>query len=251
MNDLPNKEGGLISLYEDRPLPANTMKKQIEHIQELMASVMKENVHYGTIPQTKKHSLWKPGAEKLLLTFGISVNIDIEDKSTEDAVAYRIKATAIHRQSGLSLGSAYGEASSNEEKYKWVASICNEEYDEKPDSKRRIKYKKRYQSSEVDKIKQVKKEKEDIANTVLKMAEKRAIIGITLRVTAASDVFDQSDHDNSESTNSETKDHPKDVSQPKSSLSCAECATSITEKVKTFSEEKFKRVLCMDCQKKA
>jgi len=209
------------ALYDDKAMTPESLREHVTHIQKIMKSVMKEGAHYGTIPGTKKPGLWKPGAEILQLTFGISISVEIEDKSTEDAVRIRVKATATHRKNGTVLGSAYGEASSNEEKYKWRAAVCQEEFNKTPELKKRVKYKRKYKSKEIEKVNQVKTEPADIANTVLKMAEKRAVIGITIRVTAASDVFDQSEYDDNGSAQSgngqtsQVQSHPKDVSQPK------------------------------------
>jgi len=135
--------GSELSLYEDKLLSPEDIKKQVNHIKKLMKAVMREGVHYGKVGFTKNPCLWKAGAEKLLLTFGITVSIEIEDKSNEDCVSYRVKASAIHRQSGTFLGSAYAECSSNEAKYKWRSSICDEEYETTLDSKRRIKFEKK------------------------------------------------------------------------------------------------------------
>jgi hypothetical protein len=67
--------------------------------------------------------------------------------------------------------------------------VCDEEYEETQQSKRRIKFSK-YQGK-VEKVMQVKTEPADIANTVLKMAAKRAQVAMTLNVVAASDCFTQ------------------------------------------------------------
>ena len=42
---------------------------------------------------------------------------------------------------------------------------------------------------------------------------------------------------------------PKEVEQPKSNV-CSECSKAVTENVVKFSNMKFKKILCLDCQKK-
>src|SRR5437868_12053359 len=100
------------------PLTAATIRAHVNLIQEVMKAVMKESTHYGTIPGCKKPSLWKPGAEVLFATFRISVDPAIEDLSTRDEARFRVVARATSAN-GTPLGSAVGEASSDEEKYKW------------------------------------------------------------------------------------------------------------------------------------
>ena len=67
-----------------RPLSAVDIRTQVNLIQEVMKAVMKQNEHYGVIPGCQKPSLWKPGAEKLLMTFHIASEPIIEDLSTSD-----------------------------------------------------------------------------------------------------------------------------------------------------------------------
>lgn len=174
------------------------MKAQINAIQQILKDVMKEGVHYGKIAGCgDKLVLLKPGAEKILATFRIAIeSIHVEDLSDDDCIRYRVITTGV-TPFGLSMGSGIGECSTDEEKYKWRAVICDEEFEETPDDKRRIKFKKsrekingRYQNI-ISKIKQIRTSPADLANTVLKMAKKRALVDFCLTATACSDVFDQ------------------------------------------------------------
>ncbi len=154
-------------------------------VQEVMAAVMKPEIHYGKIPGTDKPTLFQPGADKLCMTFRIAPEYVIEDLSTADSVRYRVTCRGVHQLSGTAPGSCVGEASSGEEKYKWRRAVNDKEFDATPGTHRRVKYGKSYET------KQVRTEPADVANTVLKMAEKRAKIGMVLAVTAASDMFSQ------------------------------------------------------------
>ena len=175
----------------ERPYTGAEIKAQVNMIQEVMDAVMKDGHHYGVIPGTGgKPTLLKPGAEKLNLTFRISPRIVVEDLGGPDEIRYRVLCKAYHIVSGDFLGDGIGEASSNEEKYKWRRSVVNAEFDETTEDRRRDVYKKNRQGAYV-KVKQVRTNPADIANTVLKMAKKRAMIDMTLTVTAASDVFAQ------------------------------------------------------------
>jgi hypothetical protein len=178
-------------IREKKPSTASDILKQVRLIQEVMEAVMKKDIHYGIIPGTPKPTLYKPGAEKLLSTFHIGVNPSehIVDLSTEDEIRYRVGVEGFNNDTGALLGVGWGECSSSEEKYKWKKPICDEEFDETPTDRKRITWKRGdkgpYQQ------KQIRMNPVDVANTILKMAKKRALIDMTLTITAASDIFDQ------------------------------------------------------------
>lgn len=168
---------------------ATEIRAQVNRIQEVMRAVMKNGIHYGTIPGAgDKPALFKPGAEKIFATFRISVHPVVESETRmPDEYTVRIKAVACCN--GRELGSAFGEASSNEEKYRWRRAVCQEEYDETPEDQRRMAFKKF--KGDVTRVPQVRVHVADISNTILKMAVKRAEIALCLQVTGASDVFAQ------------------------------------------------------------
>jgi hypothetical protein len=188
--EIEMEETGLIRT-ESAPLTSIEIRAQVNRIQEVMRDVMQENTHYGKVPGTPKPSLWKPGAEKLGFTFRIAVDAQIDaGLSTSDVVRYRIRAVATAQGSSVFLGAALGECSSDEEKYRWRAAVCKEEFEETPVDRRRKKWKKG-NGDKAYSIDQVRTEPADIANTVLKMAVKRAEVAVILKVTAASDIFTQ------------------------------------------------------------
>lgn len=159
-------------------------------VQEVMRAVMKPNVHYGTIPGTPKPTLYKAGAEVLCMTFRVADTYEVEDLSNADMIRYRVNCIGTHQTTGIVLGSGQGEASSGEEKYKWRKAVCKEEFDETPANMRRVKHA-HGKNGTTYKQEQVRTEPSDLANTVLKMANKRAKMAMTLNVTAASDCFSQ------------------------------------------------------------
>ena len=164
-------------------LTAADIRQRVNTIQEVMTAVMKKDVHYGIIPGCKKPSLYKPGSEVLLATFQIATSIEVTDLSTDDCIRYQVRVIGTHAPSGMLLGEGIGECSSNEEKYKWRKAY-DEEWNATPENRRRIKLGKY-------KDKQVRVEPADVANTILKMAKKRAQIDMTLTTTGASDCFEQ------------------------------------------------------------
>jgi hypothetical protein len=159
-------------------------------VQEVMRAVMKPDVHYGKIPGTPKPTLYKPGAEVLCMAFRIADEYQVDDLSTDDVIRYRVTCYGKHQTTGTCLGSGMGEASTGEEKYKWRGAICAEEFEVTPVTMRRVKFGKQ-KGGGFYKANQIRTEPADLANTVLKMACKRAKIAMVLNVTAASDIFSQ------------------------------------------------------------
>ena len=159
-------------------------------VQEVMHAVMREGEHFGKIPGTDKPTLLKAGAEKLCMTFRIADEYRVEDLSTADAVRYRVTCIGKHQLTGIELGSGMGEGSTSEEKYRWRKAVCDEEFESTPAAMRRVKYA-RGKGGSFYTTKQVRTEPSDLANTVLKMACKRAKMAMVLNVTAASDCFTQ------------------------------------------------------------
>lgn len=164
--------------------------RHVSAVQEVMRAVMKPEVHYGRIPGAgEKPTLFKQGAEVLCLAFKIGDQYRIEDLSTSDERRYRVICEGVHQPTGMVLGQGVGECSSAEEKYRWRKAVCREEFDATPENMRRLKFAKKMGGHYT--VEQVRTEPADVANTVLKMASKRAKIAMTLNVTAASDMFGQ------------------------------------------------------------
>lgn len=178
-----------IEVY-NKPLTAAEIKANVNRLQEVMKAVMIKDVHYGVIPGTQKPTLYKAGSEKILSTFRIAVELDVEDLSTADAYRYRVKARGVI-PSGEIVGCGIGECSTDEEKYRWRSVVNEKEWDATPDDRKRVKYSKPNNWNKDGETKQVRTNPADLANTVLKMAKKRAQIDLTLTATAASDVFEQ------------------------------------------------------------
>ena len=166
------------------------IKARVQMVQHVMRDVMKPGVHYGQIPGTPKPTLYKPGAELIALAFQFAPRYVVDDLSTGDSVRYRITCELYSRDMGAFIGSGQGEASSDEEKYRWRKAVCKEEWDETPEDRRRTKWAKGRGGS-VYSVQQVRTEPADIANTVLKMAEKRAFVDAIRTTTGCSDMFAQ------------------------------------------------------------
>lgn len=177
-----------VETYGNRSLTAADVRMQVNLMRDVMNEVMLRDTHYGVIPGTKQPSLYKAGAEKIMSTFRLAADPEVEQIGSGGEVGYRVKVRILSA-SGAFLGAGIGECSSSEEKYAWRAALCDDEYEDTPDSRRRVKYSK-YQGK-VEKKKQIRTNPADVSNTVLKMAKKRGLIDGVLTVTAASDLFTQ------------------------------------------------------------
>lgn len=203
-----------VAVYEAMPLTAVQVKAQVQRIQEVMAAVMQKDVHYGVIPGTQKPTLYKPGSEKILSTFRIAAHPkEIEDLSNYDEIRYRVKVYGVAMENeNVLFGVGVGECSSNEDKYKWRKPVCDEEFNDTPEDRKREVWKK--YDGKPYKQKQIRTNPSDVANTILKMAKKRAQIDMTLTATGASDVFDQDLEDLPEGIRQEVADKKPPVKAP-------------------------------------
>lgn len=184
--------GAVIELPQMQIMSVSAMTDRINAIQQVTRNKMIPDVHFGIIPGTKKPTLYKAGSEMLLVMFEIGPTVDVLDLSTADRIKYRVTATGIHIPTGRAIGQGIGECSSGEEKYKWRNAICDEEFDATPEGSRRIKWSKGYgQNGATYTTKQVRTTPDDLGNTILKMAKKRAQIDMTLTALGVSDLFNQ------------------------------------------------------------
>jgi hypothetical protein len=192
---LAERAAQIISPIYGEIVPIAAIQQNITRVQAAKAAVMKEHTHYGTIPGTPKPSLFKPGAEIINLMFGVSVDpTQKDDEEAVDEVGVRFYRCSIRMafktRLGIFLGASYGYASSLEEKYKWRRATGKREFDATPDGRRRTKFRKGNNGTEYEE-QQVRTEVEDIKNTIVQMAMKRAEVSGTRRVHALSDMFGQ------------------------------------------------------------
>lgn len=106
--------------HEANELTVAQLKGQVTKIQEVMRSVMKEDVHYGSVPGIPQKFLFKAGAEKLCMTFRLIPHYTI-DKTVHDRghLSYDITCTLTHQPSGSVVGEGVGSASTLEKKYRY------------------------------------------------------------------------------------------------------------------------------------
>lgn len=121
---------------------------------------LKRDVDFGVIPKTKKPSLFKSGAEKIAMGYGLLQQYEIESKieqTGKDAMFYYlIKCNLVKVVNGVSyvLTSGYGSANTMEKRNGFNGAY-------------------------------------DAANSTLKMAMKRALVAAAIAISGASDAFTQ------------------------------------------------------------
>lgn len=199
-----------VQKFENHVMTVNSVVAMTGMVKEVMQTVMKINEHYGTIPGVKKPSLWKPGAEKLLLAFRLAPSYEIVKHIAEPAfISYMVRCDLHHQSSGL-MGAGLGSCNSRETKYRYRSTetstgqtVPRNYWDLKKsgDNKQAQAllggkdFKAIKDETGAWVIAESKKVENDnpwdLDNTLLKMACKRALIAAVLNVTAASDVFTQ------------------------------------------------------------
>jgi hypothetical protein len=181
---------------------------QREKIEQVMAAVMKPGVHYGTVPGVSKPTLLKPGAEVLAVTFRLGAFYESEKHYDGPHLTVEAKCLLRHIPSGMSIAEGEGLCTTREKKYAWrqgerVCPECGEAtiFKSKRDPEWYCWAKKggcgakftlddeRITGQDTKKVENP--DLPDTWNTVLKMANKRALIAAILNGTAASDVFTQ------------------------------------------------------------
>jgi len=131
---------------------------RVKMLGEFVREHMVEGEDYGVVPGTNtKPTLFKPGAEKLNAIFGLAPVVEITNR-VEDwdkgFVHYEIKVALINKRTTSIDAEGIGSCNSRERRYK-------------------------------------NQDAANIANTILKMAKKRALIDATLSATRASGIFTQ------------------------------------------------------------
>lgn len=127
-----------------------------EAVRKFMAKHMISGEDYGIIPSAgNKPSLFKPGAQKLMSAFGLGSVIKSHERIFENnMLMYEVTVTLINKGTGQTEAEGVGCCSSGERRY----------------SRQSVS---------------------DVANTLLKMAKKRALVDAVIDATGASCIFTQ------------------------------------------------------------
>lgn len=194
------------------PMPVEAIKAMVATVLEVAQAVMKDGHHYGKIPGTgDRKVLLKPGAQILCVTFQLRpMFVTLHRILDPDHVHYEVRCDLVSRTTDELVATGSGAASSLETKHRYrkaqrecpdcgAAAIIKgkEQYGggwlcwKKKDGcgAKFIAADERITAQETGRI--LNEDPHDLVNTLLKMANKRAMVDAVLNATAASDVFTQ------------------------------------------------------------
>lgn len=145
-----------LSIIEQTDMTAfkATMGK-IGQFQKLVRENLQDGKDYGTIPGTSKPTLFKPGAEKILMLMGLQSTYEIIDSTRdwkEGFFQYQVRCTL--KKGDVMITQGLGSCNSKERKY-------------------------------------INQSGFNIDNTILKMAKKRSQVDASLTVASLSEIFTQ------------------------------------------------------------
>lgn len=145
-------------VFPDFAISLKEANRRVEMLKQFVREHMVEGEDYGVIPgASNKPTLFKPGAEKLNAIFGLAPLLEITSR-VEDweagFAAYEVKVTLLNKRTGGIEAEGIGSCNSRERRYK-------------------------------------NQDAANVANTLLKMAKKRALVDATLSATRASGTFTQ------------------------------------------------------------
>ena len=99
-------------------MTADDLVAQVSVIQDVMRRVMREDEHYGTIPGTNKPTLYKPGAEKLSMTFRFAPKYTVERYDMGNGHReYEVICELYSINTGQFVGAGVGNCNTRETKY--------------------------------------------------------------------------------------------------------------------------------------
>jgi hypothetical protein len=145
-------------VFPDFAISLEEAGRRVKMLKEFVREHMTDGEDYGIIPgASPKPTLFKAGAEKLNAIFGLAPILEVTNR-VEDwdngFVAYEVKVTLLNKRTTNIEAEGLGSCNSRERRYK-------------------------------------NQDAANIANTLLKMAKKRALIDATLSATRASGLFTQ------------------------------------------------------------
>lgn len=166
-------------------------RQRLDEIRQFISQAMVEGEDYGRIPGTEKPTLLKPGAEKLAEFYGLAPTIVIQNRverwDEPGFFHYEVLCRLIHKRTGVIVAEGVGSCNSKEARYRyrWVPEYqLPEDYDKRKAVTRKSRDGRTLYRIENDDV-------FSLANTILKMAKKRALVDAVLSATRSSGIFTQ------------------------------------------------------------
>lgn len=280
--------------------PLETIKRQIQQLEEFKREIMVKGVDYGEIPGTDKPTLLKPGAEKLALAFGLAPVFEhakVIEEWERGFFHYEETCRLVNKRNGQVVATASGSANTREPRYRWrkaerVCPYCNQPSIIKGQERfgggwicwaRKGGCGAKFDAADERITQQVvgnveNPEPWELCNTVLKMAQKRALVAAVLIATGGSGTWTQDLEDlvpeggqviDAQSRPvSEAPPAPpppqrppprnirqavaRDLVEAKGKQNCADCGKQTeSESLEKSAIERFGRPLCVACFNRA
>jgi len=156
-DDYNGSEYNPSDVFPDFAVEPQEVARRTQMLKDYVREHMNEGEDYGIVPGGSKPTLFKPGAEKLNAVYGLSVMVHVINRieNWDDGfVAYEVKVTLVNKRTNIAEAEGIGSCNSRERRYK-------------------------------------NQDAAGVANTILKMAKKRALVDATLSATRASGMFTQ------------------------------------------------------------
>jgi hypothetical protein len=258
MQEIATSNQNPLTLIQDIDVKAvETTVLKVRTLQSTLKNILTDGHDYGKIPGCgDKATLLKPGAEKILMAMGITSTYELVEHTEKfDGLgffAYTVKC--ILNKNGIKITEGLGHANSKEKK--WAYEYVYEKDLPEGCDKGLLK-KKEFNSKQNGTYYkyEIEADANSKANTILKMAKKRAQIDAVLSVASLSEIFTQDFDDlppDEPPTTKPTVDKVKEnVKKAAEEFNCSGCGAGISKKVYEFSITKYGQPLCYDCQKQA
>lgn len=196
-------------------VPVEVMLQRRDMLVQFVKRIMEKDTDFGVIPGSTKPTLLKPGAEKLCNFFGLAPEFEVVAKaedwgspSSEPLFSYTYRCRLI--KNGQVVGSGDGHCNSRETKYRYrqtqrLCPKCGKDaiikgkaeygggwicFEKKGGCK--AKFKDGDKSIEDQQVgRTLNADVADLVNTIVKMAQKRALVAAVLVTTSASEFYTQ------------------------------------------------------------
>jgi hypothetical protein len=185
---------------------------QTKAIKEVMTHAMVDGTHYGVIPGTDKPTLYQAGADKLCMLFRLRPRYRTKILAERDFISVQSICRLYHIDTGLEWGEGQGWANSREEKYlsQSITRVCptckkaailRSKFEDRDGAKgwycnlqkggcnSQFKAKDPAIEGQGDLV--IGDKVWNLANTILKISNKRSKVAGVLTATGAADLFTQ------------------------------------------------------------
>lgn len=186
--------------------------QKITQFQGIVQKTLRDGHDYGIIPGTDKPTLFKPGAEKILMLMGLTTEYELIEKVQDyDKGFFAFTVKCVISKGDIKITEGVGHANTKESRYtnRWVTEKKIPEGIDKSLLQTREKESKFKKGESYLEYLIENADGCTLANTVLKMAKKRAQVDAVLTVASLSEIFTQDFDDQDLSQNPPQNNPPK------------------------------------------